>query len=185
MHFNVHTETVAGAPSVSTTALPNYGQSLIGNAVYTHIAGKPAIYANGGPASAAKVTLRNIAVTNVAGDAVSGYSLLSADAEATASDEEIDWTSDQPIDLVAALPGTGAGLQNGCQDTATGLGTTAVQCSGARAPGPGQTYGSLVVKSNGVKTFTATATSPDAASGKATRAISVRGRAPKPGGVTG
>ncbi len=89
--------------------------------------------------------LRNIVVRDSAGATVNGLSLVSADAEATAAGEQINWKSNVPITTRALMrPAAGANPENGCQMSITGSGTNSLTCTGS---GTGASrYGSVLVQ---------------------------------------
>lgn len=77
-----------------SAGFPTWSGSFLGNrGFYTGVQGEPALYRQ---ANNTTTTLRleNIAVTNAAGQRVSGYGLVVADAESTDSGESITWTTD-------------------------------------------------------------------------------------------
>lgn len=95
--------------------------------------------------AATTFVLRNIVVKDSAGATVNGLSLVSADAEATAAGEQINWKSNVPITTRALMrPAAGANPENGCQMSITGSGTNSLTCTGS---GTGASrYGSVLVQ---------------------------------------
>jgi hypothetical protein len=93
---------------------------------------KPAIYQTDtgfGPTNT--LVFSNITVTTATGTPATGWEWVSADAETTDSNEQITWTSNQPLNLLPNAPGSPYGDTcnnlpnwNGPQ----GLGTTQVVC---------------------------------------------------------
>ena len=81
------------------TALPVTSSSFLGSADhYSDIDGDPALYQQA--AGRSTVTLSGIGIVDAAGDPVSGYSVVTADAESTDAGESITWQSDQSLDLL-------------------------------------------------------------------------------------
>ena len=104
-------------------AFPTFSGAYLGNKAYTGVAGKPALYQTGS-GTTTTAALSAISVVDANGKAVTGYSFVGADAEATDAGESITWTSDQPLSLISAIGNacnSGAGL--------AGVGTTTVKCS--------------------------------------------------------
>lgn len=155
MTFNLFV-TLSASSSTDVRAVPAYAPSLIGNSAYVGIPGTPVLRAAGSQAGAATTfALRNIVVKDSAGATVSGYSMVSADAEATAAGEQIDWKSNVPITTRALLrPAAGANPENGCQMSITGSGTNSLTCTGS---GTGASrYGSALVQASSPTSFSAT-----------------------------
>ena len=170
--FNLITRTTAGSPNVTASALPAWAPSLLGNSVYVGTPGRPALMSRG-VNSGSTVTLRNIVVRDSSGIPVTGYAIVSADAEGTASNERITWTSDVPIDLVARLsPPSGSGPELGCQTDISGFGTNQVTCSSLE--GTGGRYGSAVVQAVNPATFSASLTTASGGEGVAFAFVSAK-----------
>ncbi|NYD75708.1 DUF6923 family protein [Leifsonia soli] len=146
----------SGTATVTADAVPTWAPSVIGNQAYAGTPGKPAIHIFG--AGVVTTTLRSITVKDPTGVAVKGYGLVSADAEATGSDERITWTSDTTVTKLADIhPAPGPGPENGCQMNPGGFGTGTATCTGL-LPTADSRWGSLVVQSVGATTFSATMT---------------------------
>ena len=111
---------------VRAAALPTTGTSVLGSADhYGDIDGEPALYQRGSGEST--VTLSDISIVDSGGDPVSGYSVVTADAESTDAGESITWQSDQTLDTLIHNAWT-SGLGNSC-GVLTGLRTSTVTCS--------------------------------------------------------
>jgi LPXTG-motif cell wall-anchored protein len=146
--FNIVTTTPAGATprGVVSAAFPTLAGVPLGTTAYVGTPGRPALYQVAGAGSnntvdngATVIALENIRVVDSLGVPVTGYGLAVADAEATANQESLTWTSDQPLELAAAV---GASTGNAdCFPNLTGIGTTTVSCDtpleGTQQPGSG------------------------------------------------
>ncbi|MEV8338326.1 hypothetical protein [Leucobacter sp. NPDC077196] len=108
----------------------------LGGGTYNDIPGKPALMTAGeGSYGANLLTLRDIEVKDVAGNVVTGYALVGADAESTDGPqldggETITWSSDAPINVIDRGPKTNPANPGGCPDPMPGEGTTQVLCDG-------------------------------------------------------
>ncbi|WIE61954.1 hypothetical protein DEI97_002120 [Curtobacterium sp. MCLR17_032] len=125
------TVTVSGGP-VAAVALPTYIGSWLGNGGhYTGIdpAVRPALnqQASGTTSTA---TLSDVRVTDASGARVTGWSLVGADAEETASGESITWTSSSPFTSLTVRPDGTDERGTACGRGFTGIGTTTVTCRG-------------------------------------------------------
>ena len=125
------TVTVSGGP-VAAVALPTYVGSWLGNGGhYTGIdpAVRPALnqQASGTTSTA---TLSDVRVTDASGARVTGWSLVGADAEETASGESITWTSSSPFTSLTVRPDGTDERGTACGRGFTGIGTTTVTCRG-------------------------------------------------------
>ncbi len=109
-------------------ALPVTSSSFLGSPDhYSDIDGDPALYQQA--AGRSTVTLSGIGIVDAAGDPVSGYSVVTADAESTDAGESITWQSDQNLDLLIHNAWRN-GLGNACLGGLTGVGTSTVTCAG-------------------------------------------------------
>ncbi|WP_307038726.1 DUF7507 domain-containing protein [Agromyces ramosus] len=141
--FNFH---VTGA-TYTTSALPR-GSGYLGRGSpdaangypvpsYLGTTGRPAIGRSMLGSSVAEV--RNFQILDSAGLPVSGYALVSADAESTANQETLTFTSNTSISKIT-------GFGQGCNAQISGLGTTTVQCRGLTNSYPGA-YGTALFRS--------------------------------------
>jgi MYXO-CTERM domain-containing protein len=125
--FTVHTAKNGNLPytSLKATAFPTWSGAYLGNHVYTGTSGKPALYgtAQGG---GNVMTLSNIAVTDAAGQPVSSYGFIVADAESSDTQESITFTSDKLLNAV--YPATSQFPY--CTGGLTGVGSAKVTCVG-------------------------------------------------------
>ncbi|WP_420367201.1 DUF7507 domain-containing protein [Curtobacterium sp. L1-20] len=155
MTFTLHATLSAQTQNTNASAVPAWAPSLIGNSAYVGIPGSPALHAGGSQGSVTTFSLDDIVVKDSAGATVNGYSLVSADAEATASNESINWRSDTPVSTRALLhPAPASTPENGCQMNITGSGTNSLTCTGSNnTSGP---FGSALVESVSPTTFSAT-----------------------------
>ena len=117
-----------------------------GGQAYTGVAGEPGLLNTGGvpaggapsgttpacspPTGGVNLQLNNISVTDAAGQPVTGYGIVSTEAEASTSvgNEGIQWTSDTPLSLLDQINPTATGGCVGAQ--VTGFGTNTVTCVG-------------------------------------------------------
>ena len=128
--FELTWERIAGTNPPFVASSPTWSGSAFGNTVYTGVQGKPAL---GSSAGTIRYTVRNVQVTDPTNAPVTGYSLVSMDAEAMSGSESQVWRSDQPLDLLAMAP-TSTNFY-GCA-TPTGLGMTTVNCVGGKNGAP-------------------------------------------------
>lgn len=164
MTFNLKTTLGADPRYTTSSAVPAWAPSLIGNSAYVGIPGEPALHAGNNRNSQTTFALSNIVVKDSSGATVTGYSLVSADAEATSSLESINWRSDKPITTRALLhPATQP--ENGCQTNITGSGTTSLTCTGNSATTGN--FGSALVESVSPSSFSATVREGDVVGGEA------------------
>jgi hypothetical protein len=82
--------------------------SATGQPFYTNVPGDPAIYQTA--SGTTTVTVSDVKVTNGNGTPMTGWSLVTGDAETTDAGESITWTSDQPFSLLPNSPGDPVGL---------------------------------------------------------------------------
>lgn len=125
------TVTVSGGP-VAAVRLPTYIGSWLGNrGHYTGIDGtiRPALYQQTA-ATTSTATLSDVRMTDASGATVTGWSLVGADAEETASGESITWTSDAPFTSLTTSPDGTDERGTACGRGFTGIGTTTVTCTG-------------------------------------------------------
>lgn len=117
--------------AVEAVALPTWSGSFLGNnSHYTGVSGKTALYQSGN-GQTTTVDFSDIEVKDSNGAAVSGYSLVGADAESTdGSTESISWTAGAPLRLLSPL-----GNSCGGGFTAITPTTTTVTCAGSSAGG--------------------------------------------------
>lgn len=152
------TVSVSGG-ALAAARLPTYVGSGLGNrGHYTGIdrATRPALYQQvTGTTSTA--TLSDVRVSDAAGAPVTGWSLVGADAEETASGESITWTADAPFTSLTARPGAADELGNACPRGYTGIGTTTVTCTGG--PIGSGLSGTAIVAAREPSTFSQTMTS--------------------------
>lgn len=130
--------------AVKPAALPTYSAAFLGRGGYTGIAGKPSLYQTAGGNTTA--TESNITMTDPAGNAVTDYALVGADAESTDGGETIGWTS-APGTLTSLAP-----LGNACSGGFTGANTTTVTCTGSASVSGAKT-GTAIVASLAPTTF--------------------------------
>ncbi|GAA2165310.1 hypothetical protein [Pedococcus bigeumensis] len=156
------TLTVTGPRALSAYPFPTFSQAYLGTGSYTGVPGKPALYQglwnSGLGTSAAQnsstINLSNIVVTDSAGNRVTNYSLVSADAESTdypsnvAYPESFTWTSDQPFTSLQPLG-------NSCGGGFTGVGTTTVTCTGGGAGSQQRKTGNAILATTNPSTLTA------------------------------
>lgn len=108
----------------------------LGGGTYNDIPGKPALMTAGeGSYGANLMTLRDIEVMDAAGNVVTSYALVGADAVSTDGPqldggETITWSSDVPINVIDRGPKTNPANPGGCPDPMPGEGTTQVLCDG-------------------------------------------------------
>lgn len=153
------TVTVSGG-AVAAARLPTYVGSWLGNrGHYTGIdpTVRPALYQQG-TGTTSTATLSDVRVTDASGAPVTGWSLVGADAEETASGESITWTADSPFTSLTARPGAADELGNACPRGYTGIGTTTVTCTGGPI-GAGGLTGTAIVAAREPSTFSQTMTS--------------------------
>lgn len=130
----VYTHRDIVAAEVPTLGGPTGG--ALGGGTYNDIPGKPALMTDGdGVRGVNYLSLRDIEVKDPAGNVVTGYAVVGADAEVTdgpqlSGGETITWSSDAPIDVIDRGPKTSAGNPGGCPDPMVGEGTTQVLCDG-------------------------------------------------------
>lgn len=142
--YTLHATVASSADNVYATALPTFADAYLGqNRHYSGIAGKPALYQSEDGGSTT-VTLSDIAAFDSAGNPVTGFSLVGADAESTDGTEHITWTSS------SALTSLGS-LGNACPSGFTGVGTTSVTCTGGAT---GVKTGTPIVAAAAPSTFT-------------------------------
>lgn len=148
---------VSGGQGVSPNTFPTYAGAFLGNGVYTNVPGKPALYAPLGTGTVqTNVKLSALTITDKAGTPVTGFSLVSADAEATdglssnPTPESITWTASSAFTSLQPLG-------NACAGGFTGVGTTTVACVGG---GTGATKtGAPIVAANNPTSLQASMTS--------------------------
>ncbi len=110
--------------NVSPYAIPTYynpgahgynSEAYLGNnGFYTGIPGNPALYQLPNNGAYTVVTFTNIEVTNAVGEAATGWTLVTGDAESTDSGEWINFTTNNTWSI---LPNTSASLYgNSCYD---------------------------------------------------------------------
>jgi prepilin-type N-terminal cleavage/methylation domain-containing protein len=135
-----------GYNGIKAVALPTYSSPLqpplgdgseafLGNnGFYAGVQGDPALYTTvSGSTSSIRIT--NIKVLDAQGNAISGWELVTGDAESTDTNESITWTSNAALNLLNNSPTSPVG--NACESVTptfntqflTGVGTTQVECS--------------------------------------------------------
>jgi uncharacterized repeat protein (TIGR01451 family) len=142
--FNLTSRPVAGYPYAATAPYPAPLRNNVdgfGTAPnYTGIAGRPVLWniVGGVGASGVEWTLNDIDVVGPDGNSVEGFRFVSGDAEFTSNGESVQFQSDVPLQLIAALnqqPG-----KTGCKvPNTTGIGTTSVLCTGSGVGGANAT----------------------------------------------
>lgn len=150
----------SGNREIYSAAFPTYAQAYLGNnSNYSGVSGRPAILTTDGDLSAGNTTITqsNITMTDSAGRAVTGWSLVGADAESTDGDgpsREFDqWNSSAPIRSLTNQPDGSNGLGNACAGGFTGVGTTTVTCTGGSDPDIGVKTGTAIIASDTPTTF--------------------------------
>jgi prepilin-type N-terminal cleavage/methylation domain-containing protein len=156
MTFCINISTVAGGAAVTGTgalgvggyngvkavALPTYSdpvgdgsEAFLGNnGFYTGVQGNPALYTTT-QGSTSTVTINNINVLDAEGDSISGWELVTGDAESTDNHESITWSSNAILNLLANSPSSPVG--NACESVTptyntqflTGIPGYKVECS--------------------------------------------------------
>lgn len=131
--FTVQTAKNGNLPysSLAAHAFPTWSGAYLGNLVYQHTPGKPALYGTS-QGGGTLMTLSNIAVTDAAGQPVTSYGFIVADAESTDVQESITFTSDKLLNAV--YPATAQFPY--CENGLTGLGSAKVTCVGGNHSGP-------------------------------------------------
>ncbi|MFT4134974.1 hypothetical protein [Microbacterium sp.] len=127
--FDLTWDTLSGSGSPGARSAPTWSGSVFGRDVYVGVTGRPAL--TSGASSTTRYTLSDISVTDPNGEDVTGYSMLTMDAEAMGPIEGITWNSDQPFYQVGDLVPTGYGCA-----VPDGLGTTEVICYGGQNGAP-------------------------------------------------
>lgn len=119
----------------AATSFPTWSGAFLGrgtNGNYTGVPGLPALYqvVGGGGSGGGDTLLEldNIRVTDGAGNPVTAFSMVGADAEATDTGEAMRFTSDKPLRQIGPLG-------NACPGEFSGVGTTTVFCSSDDAVG--------------------------------------------------
>lgn len=140
--FTVTTTPVSGRTfsPVNAVAFPTWPGAYIGTHAYLSTPGKPALYQTQNSGSDT-VTVSNLAVTDSAGQPISGYGLVVADAESTDRSESLTFSSDVPLDEIS----TSTTQYPYCGNGLTGVGTTSVTCVGGQS---GVSDGALVLQAN-------------------------------------
>jgi hypothetical protein len=119
-----------------TYASPPTSEAFLGNnGFYTGVQGNPALYMCK-EGSHSTITITNIEVVSSGGVPLSGWKLVTGDAESTDPGESQQWSSNVPLSLLPNSPNSPVG--NACGSTPptynttdlTGVNTTTVKCSG-------------------------------------------------------
>lgn len=125
LDFNVTSRSVAGwasQPAMAAVASPARADFGFGTKAYTGIAGKPVLWSatnNGG----VTISMNNINLKGPDGKPISGYTLISGDAEHSASDETMRYSSDSRLRIFDALvqdSNRGSFVRNANIDALTG-----------------------------------------------------------------
>jgi Domain of unknown function DUF11 len=146
-----YTLTVSGG-AVHSVTLPTWSGAYLGNnGHYTGVPGKPALYQTTS-GSTTTASLTDIVVKDANGTAVDGYALVGADAESTDAGEYIKWGSNTVLSSLTATATT-TGLGNACAGGYTGVGSTAVTCTGS---GSSTKTGTAVLSADDPSAFTQT-----------------------------
>ena len=117
----------SGFNGITAVPFPTYSnppssEAFLGNnGFYTGVQGNPALYecVSG---SVATVTFTNIAVVSSAGAPLTGWKLVTGDAESTDPGESHQWTSNVPLSLLPNSPNSPVG--NACGSTPPSYNTT-------------------------------------------------------------
>jgi uncharacterized repeat protein (TIGR01451 family) len=139
--------------NVAAHQFPTYSGAWLGNGgnpahAYVGTPGKPALYQTD-QGGVDNLTLSNISVVDPEDVAVTGYSFLMADAEATGNLESIDFSSD--VNLNEATEADDSPLCAGGTGAPVGLGTPNVTCVG----GPSSQSNGLVLLAQSPTSVTA------------------------------
>lgn len=150
---------------VRPVPLPTFSAAYLGNnGDYTGVGGEPALYTDGATGSDPAdetLTQSDITMTDSAGNVVSGWSLVGADAESTDPSptgddtrEALTWNSSNPITSLTTTADGGTGLGNACGGGFTGVGTTTVTCTAGTSTAT--KTGTAILASISPTTFTQT-----------------------------
>lgn len=95
MTFDITNTTIVGSGrNITATVAPSYPGASFGVTGYTGIIGNVVLYTDQGSTYLLDITISNIQVTDVYGDAIDTYYMLMADGETTDTNERIQFTTD-------------------------------------------------------------------------------------------
>jgi hypothetical protein len=150
IEFTVRT---SGTRTAHSNVFPTFVGAPVGNQIYTGTPGMPALYQTQASGDAfTTISLTDIVVTDSQGTAVHGWRFVGVDAEATFSSEDITFSADVPVSVLASYDPPG--ITSGCQKNVQQLDANTIKCSGTSDASGG--YGTLLVSATEPTEFTQT-----------------------------